>query len=88
MVVLLGIAASFVNLKIGGLNPLLGSTSITDVFSLRPAVACFFPRLFITKRWLALTAEPKNSECQNVLIFDVFRRALKIPGKNPALDLH
>ena len=53
MVELLRLDACFLNLKVGGSNPLLGNTSSMDDFSLHPAVAWYFAKLFITKRWLA-----------------------------------
>ena len=53
MVKFLGLQVCFVNLKVGGSNPLQGNTSKMDVFSLHPAVAWYFARFFITKRWLA-----------------------------------
>ena len=41
------------NLKVGGSNPLLCNIFTMNDFSLHPAVAWYFARLFITKRWLA-----------------------------------
>ena len=46
------------NVKVGGSTPLVSNTSRADVFSLHAAVAQYFARLFITKRWLALIRRP------------------------------
>ena len=88
MVKLLGLAACFLNLKVGGSNPLLGNTSTMDVFSLRPAVAWYFARLFATKRWRAFIHQTKKFRIPNFLNFDVFRQTLKIPRENPAPGGH
>ena len=43
------LADRFVNLKVGGTNPLLGNTSSVDVFSLHFAVAWYIAIFFIIK---------------------------------------
>ena len=53
MVELQGLSAWCEYLKVGGSNPLLGNTTTKGIFWLHPAVAWYFARLFITKRWLA-----------------------------------
>ena len=75
------------NLKVGGSNPLLCNIFTMNVFSLHPAVAWYFARLFITKKWLAFIRRTKKFRMPNFLLFDVFRRTLKIPGENPALQV-
>ena len=60
MVKLLAMPACFENLKVGGSNPLLGDTSTIDVFSLHPAIAWYFARLFITKKGLAFIRRTLN----------------------------
>ena len=78
-----GHAVCYVKLKVGGSNLLWGNTFTMDVFSLHPAVAWYFARLFITKRWLAFIRRTEKFRMPNFLLFDVFRRTLKIPGENP-----
>ena len=57
VVKLLALAACFVNLKVGGSNPLLGYTSSTDVFSLHPAVAWYFATLLLPRDGSYLSAK-------------------------------
>ena len=83
MVMLLGLVACFVNLKDDGSNPLLGYTSTMNVFSLHPAVAWYFARLFITKRWLAFIRWTLKIQNVKFSLFDVFRWTLNVPGENP-----
>ena len=51
------------------------------------AVAWYIAILFITKRWLAFIRRTKNLSMPKFLLFDVFRRKLKIPGENPVCYL-
>ena len=86
---LLGLATCFVNLKVGGSHPfraiLLSRSNITPCFYqgcffITPCSCIVFCKTFITKRWLAFIRRTKEFRMPNFLLFDVFRRTLKIPG--------
>ena len=83
MIKLLGLAAYFVNLKVGGSNPLLGNTSTMDVFHYTPHLHGILQHFLLPRYGSHLSAERPKFRMPNFLLFDVFRRTLKIPGENP-----
>ena len=65
IVKLLGIAACFVNLKVGGSNPLLGSTSTMDVFFITPRSFMVFCKTFYYQEMARIyPPNAQNSGCQ------------------------
>ena len=84
MVKLLNLAACFVNRKVGGSNPLLRNTFTKNVFHYTLQLHGIMQHFLLPRDGSHLSAERSKFRMPNFLLFDVFRRTLKIPGENPA----
>ena len=65
MVKLQELTVCFVNLKVGVSNPLLGNTSIPDIFPLHPCSCTVFRKTFYYQEMARIyPPNAQNSECQ------------------------
>mgnify|MGYP001801579247 CR=1 FL=1 len=83
MVKVLGPVTCIVNLKVGSSKPFWALLLPRMFLHCTPFSCMVFCKTLMTKRWLAFIRRTINFRMPIFLIFDVFRRTLKIPEENP-----